>query len=65
MAAAVKAYRVRRKLEAFYTGGAVRLSQDGSLLACSCADEVKLVDVASGAVLRTIEGVREEPACRG
>ena len=56
----VKSYRVRRKLEAFYTGGAARLSQDGSLLACACADEVKVVDVASGAVLRTIEGVSRQ-----
>lgn len=51
-------YRVRRKLEVFYTGGPVRLSRDGRLLACACADEAKLVDPLSGAVLQTLPGVR-------
>lgn len=41
MAAAKQNYRVRSKLEVFYTGGAARLSEDGKLLACACADEVK------------------------
>lgn len=35
-------YRQRLKLEVFYTGGAVRLSSDGKLLACACGDEVKV-----------------------
>ena len=35
-------YRVRSKLEVFYTGGPARLSADGKLLACACADEVKV-----------------------
>ncbi len=36
-------YRVRLRLEVFYTGGAVRLSHDGKLLACACGDEVKVI----------------------
>ncbi len=35
-------YRVKLKLEVFYSGGAVRLSHDGKLLACACGDEVKV-----------------------
>lgn len=35
-------YRVRSRLEVFYTGGSVRLSNDGTTLACACADEVKV-----------------------
>ena len=42
MAATVRNYRVRSKLEVFYTGGPARLSADGKLLACACADEVKV-----------------------
>ena len=35
-------YRVKAKLEVFYTGAAARLSRDGKQLACACADEVKV-----------------------
>ena len=35
-------YRQKAKLEVFYTGGAARLSGDGKLVACACADEVKV-----------------------
>ncbi|GIM03852.1 hypothetical protein Vretimale_8516 [Volvox reticuliferus] len=48
-------YRPTAKIEVFYTGGAARLTRDGKLLACSCADEVKIVDFATGAVLRSIK----------
>jgi U3 small nucleolar RNA-associated protein 13 len=57
MASTKQNYRVRQRLEVFYTGGAVRLSADGRLLACACADEVKVVDAASGAVVQTLPGV--------
>ena len=33
-----------------YTGGKVAVSHDGSYLVCSCGDELKIVDVASGKV---------------
>ena len=62
MAAAKQNYRVRQRLEVFYTGGSVRLSADGRLLACACADEVKVVDAASGTVVQTLPGVRANPA---
>jgi len=35
-------FRVRSRLDAFYTGGPVRASRDGATLACACADEVKV-----------------------
>ena len=35
-------YRPRSRLEVFYSGGCVRLSKDGTTLACACADEVKV-----------------------
>jgi hypothetical protein len=43
----------------FYTGGPVALSSDGSFLACACHDQVKVVDVASGAVTSSFEGDSE------
>lgn len=52
-------YRAKRKLEAFYTGGAVRLTPDGSHLVCACSDEVKITEVATGNVVRTIPGDTE------
>jgi len=63
MAQAKQNYRVRNKLEAFYTGGTVRSSLDGSLLACACADEVKLLDAATGRVIRTFSGVGNDQGC--
>lgn len=41
-------YRVRARLEVFYTGGAVRLFNDGATLACACADEVKVDEGNNG-----------------
>lgn len=42
MAASKQNYRIQRKLEVFYTGGPARLSGNGRVLACACADEVKV-----------------------
>lgn len=56
----LRAFRVRSRLEAFYTGGPAKLAVvDGRLVvACACADEVRLLDVANGVVLKTFNGVR-------
>jgi U3 small nucleolar RNA-associated protein 13 len=35
-------YEPVTKLEAFYTGGAVRVTRDHKHLACACRDEVKV-----------------------
>ncbi|EIE25517.1 WD40 repeat-like protein, partial [Coccomyxa subellipsoidea C-169] len=51
-------YRPSSKLEVFYTGGASCISSKG-LLACSCNDEVKLVDPISGSVTSTLAGDSE------
>jgi hypothetical protein len=35
-------YEPVAKLEAFYTGGAVRVTRDNKHMACACGDEVKV-----------------------
>jgi hypothetical protein len=43
MVGATTNYRVRARLDPFYTGGALsKVSADGSVLACACGDEVKV-----------------------
>ena len=37
-----KTYRPTSKLEVFYTGGRVALSNDGSFVVCPCSEEVKV-----------------------
>eukprot|EP00983_Pelagomonas_calceolata_P079176 1154560-Pelagomonas_calceolata.AAC.22 len=56
-------YKKASVLEPYFTGGAARVTRDGKLLACVCGEEVKVVDIATGAVLRTIEGVRPGKGC--
>ncbi|GFR44171.1 hypothetical protein Agub_g5344, partial [Astrephomene gubernaculifera] len=48
-------YRPSSKLQVFYTGGAARITRDGKLLACTCSDEVKIVELSTGAVVRSIK----------
>jgi U3 small nucleolar RNA-associated protein 13 len=55
--AAKAVYEPVAKLEAFYTGGAVRVTRDSKHMACACGDEVKVLDLATGAVTRTLPGV--------
>ena len=85
-------YRLKSKLEVFYTGGPAQVSGDGKLIACACGDQVKVracarrprrtrmhgssrahrggcsihasvmacsqvVELATGAVVKTFEGV--------
>lgn len=54
-------YEPVAKLEAFYTGGAVRVTRDNQHMACACGDEVKVMDLATGTVTRTLPGVRRKP----
>lgn len=53
-------YEPVAKLEAFYTGGAVRVTRDNKHMACPCGDEVKLLDLATGTVTRTLPGVSDD-----
>ncbi|GBG62288.1 hypothetical protein CBR_g29896 [Chara braunii] len=51
-----KTYKPISKLEVFYTGGRIGVSRDGSFVACPCGEEVKVVDISSGAVRVTLAG---------
>lgn len=50
-----KRYDKIGSIEPFYTGGSLSLSKDGSILACTCGGEVKLLRTETGAVLHTLE----------
>eukprot|EP00775_Hariotina_reticulata_P012079 gene12079-12219_t len=52
-------YEAISKVEAFYTGGAVRVTRDNQHIACACGDEVKVLDVATGTVAQTLPGDSE------
>ncbi|XP_012910701.1 transducin beta-like protein 3 isoform X2 [Mustela putorius furo] len=53
-------YAVERKIEPFYKGGKVQLDQTGQHLFCICGTRVNILDVASGAVLRSLEQEDQE-----
>ena len=52
-------YKSTSAVQVFYTGGPVAISADASFVACSCHDQVKVVDLQSGAVTSTLEGDSE------
>ena len=54
-----KAYAAAASLEVFHTGGPVRLSPDGTLVATACVEAVNLVEVATGKVVHCLEGDTE------
>lgn len=54
-----KNYKVSPALQLFYTGGPVVVSGDASFVACACTDDVKIVELATGAVTKTLEGDTE------
>ena len=54
-----KNYKVSPALQLFYTGGPVVVSGDTSFVACACTDDVKIVDLATGAVTKTLKGDTE------
>ncbi|XP_036165007.1 transducin beta-like protein 3 isoform X1 [Myotis myotis] len=53
-------YAVERKFEPFYKGGKVQLDQTGQYLFCVCGTKVKILDVASGAILQSLEQEDQE-----
>lgn len=50
-----KRYDKIASIEPFYTGGGLSLSLDGSIMACTCGGEVKLLKTETGAVMHTLE----------
>ncbi|NP_001080042.1 transducin (beta)-like 3 L homeolog [Xenopus laevis] len=48
-------YAVTRKIEAFYKGGKVQISSDGTYILCTCGNKLNILDIATGAVAYTIE----------
>lgn len=53
-------YAVERKIEPFYKGGKAQLDQTGHYLFCVCGTKVNILDVASGALLRSLEQEDQE-----
>ncbi|XP_036265038.1 transducin beta-like protein 3 isoform X2 [Pipistrellus kuhlii] len=53
-------YAVERKIEPFYKGGKVQLDQTGKYLFCVCGTKVNILDVASGAILQSLEQEDQE-----
>ncbi|KAM9584213.1 transducin beta-like protein 3 isoform 1-T1 [Trichechus inunguis] len=53
-------YAIERKIEPFYKGGKVQLDQAGQHLFCVCGTRVNVLEVASGAVLRSLEQEDQE-----
>ncbi|XP_014672367.1 PREDICTED: transducin beta-like protein 3 [Priapulus caudatus] len=47
-------FAVQTKYEAFYKGGNVQLSHDGLHLFCCCGNQVKILDVQTGKVEKTV-----------
>ena len=54
-----KSYKVGNRLEPFYTGGPLSLTSGSDAVACACGDEVKLVQLSNGSVLKTFAGDSE------
>jgi hypothetical protein len=52
-------YEVEFKQDAFYTGGHVQVTTDGTHLLPTCRDSVKVVDLATGLVVNTISEVND------
>jgi U3 small nucleolar RNA-associated protein 13 len=54
-----KNFKVSPALQLFYTGGPVVVSPDENFVACACTDDVKVVEIATGAVVKTFKGDTE------
>ncbi|XP_042488111.1 transducin beta-like protein 3 [Macadamia integrifolia] len=51
-----KNYRSVPSPQQFYTGGPFAVSSEGSFLACTCDDKIKIVDATNASIKSTIEG---------
>uniref|UniRef100_T1IN28 U3 small nucleolar RNA-associated protein 13 C-terminal domain-containing protein n=1 Tax=Strigamia maritima TaxID=126957 RepID=T1IN28_STRMM len=51
---------VQTKYEAFYTGGNIEISGDGSQICCSCNTTVKIIDTNTGTTIRAIGSENDE-----
>ena len=54
-----KSYRVKAKLEVFYTGGPIATPESAEFVVCPCADSVKAVELGTSAVIRSFSGDSE------
>ncbi|XP_003417726.1 transducin beta-like protein 3 isoform X1 [Loxodonta africana] len=53
-------YAIKRKIEPFYKGGKVQLDQAGQHIFCVCGTRLNVLEVASGAVLQSMEQEDQE-----
>ena len=51
-------YDVEFKQEAFYTGGRVQVTTDGTHLLTTCREAVKVLDLSTGLVVNTLKEVK-------
>lgn len=48
-------YAVEKKFEPFYKGGKVQITKDGTHLLCVCGNKLNVLEIATGAIARTIQ----------
>ncbi|ETE65343.1 Transducin beta-like protein 3 [Ophiophagus hannah] len=48
-------YAVFRKIESFYTGGPIQVTQAGDYMFCACGSKVNIVDIETGDIVHSIE----------
>ncbi|KAL2299100.1 hypothetical protein Nmel_014716 [Mimus melanotis] len=53
-------YAATRKIEPFYKGGRIQISQDGKFMFCPCGSKVNVIDVETGALLHSLQQDEEE-----
>eukprot|EP00808_Paulinella_micropora_P006013 g60211.t1 len=55
-----KSWKVSKTHQRSYTGGKIELSSDGNFLACWCAEDVSILDIATSDVKRMIESDEDD-----
>ncbi|XP_053132239.1 transducin beta-like protein 3 [Hemicordylus capensis] len=48
-------YVESKRIEPFYTGGQIQISQDGEYMFCACGSKVNILEMATGILLHSIE----------